>query len=200
MFERYTENARRVVFFARYEAGQLGSQSIDADHILLGLIRGDHNLLQRFVEPSAIQVAEIRKRIEREYRLGEKISASVDLPLSSRTQRVLTNAAEEAEYLHHSYIGTEHLLLGVIKEGTSVAADILARLGMTVESVRAELVRWDAESAKSTENAEAAAVTSRDDLVTLVTQMRALANAMLNKCDQIEKALRRMPPSESTEK
>src|ERR1700729_1248553 len=110
MFERYTEKARRVIFFARYEASQFGSPYIETEHILLGLLREDKALSNRFLRPQGA-VESIRKQIEDHTMLGDKVATSVDLPLSDESKRVLAYAAEEAERLGQKHIGTEHLLL-----------------------------------------------------------------------------------------
>src|SRR5213075_2093679 len=115
MFERYTEKARRAIFFARYEASQYGSPYIETEHLLLGLLREDKALTNRFLRSHA-SVESIRKQIEGHTTIREKVSTSVDLPLSNECKRVLAYAAEEAERLSHKHIGTEHLLLGLLRE------------------------------------------------------------------------------------
>ena len=95
MFERYTEKARRVIFFARYEASQFGSPYIETEHLLLGLLREDKALTNRFLRSHA-SVESIRKQIEGHTTIREKVSTSVDLPLSNECKRVLAYAAEEA--------------------------------------------------------------------------------------------------------
>ena len=105
MFERYTEKARRVIFFARYEASQFGSPYIETEHLLLGLLREDKALTNRFLRSHA-SVESIRKQIEGHTTIREKVSTSVDLPLSNECKRVLAYAAEEAERLSHKHIGT----------------------------------------------------------------------------------------------
>ena len=94
MFERYTEKARRVIFFARGEASQLGSPYIETEHLLKGLVREDKVLLKRFL-PSDAAVESIREQIENHLTIREKFSTSVDLPLSHECSRVLACAAEE---------------------------------------------------------------------------------------------------------
>src|SRR6266568_3458470 len=121
MFERYTEKARRVIFFARYEASQFGSPYIETEHLLLGLLREDKALTNRFLRSHA-SVESIRKQIEGHTTIREKVSTSVDLPLSNECKRVLAYAAEEAERLSHKHIGTEHLLLGLLREETYFGA------------------------------------------------------------------------------
>jgi ATP-dependent Clp protease ATP-binding subunit ClpC len=141
MFERYTERARRVLFFARYEATQLGSTSIETEHVLLGLIREGKGLTSRIFARSHLSLENIRKEIEGRTVFREKVSTSVEIPFSAETKRVLQFAAEEADRLLHTYIGTEHLLLGILREERSVAASILYEKGMRLASVREDIVQ-----------------------------------------------------------
>src|SRR5512143_2433141 len=141
MFERYTERARRVLFFARYEASQLGSISIETEHLLLGLIREGKGLTSRLFARSHLSLEGIRKEIEGRTVFREKVSTSVEIPFSAETKRVLQYAAEEADRLLHNYIGTEHLLLGILREERSVAATILMEKGMRLHTVREDIVQ-----------------------------------------------------------
>ena len=141
MFERYTERARRVLFFARYEATQLGSTSIETEHLLLGLIREGKGLTSRIFARSHLSLESIRKEIEGRIVIRDQVSTSVEIPLSVESKRVLTFAAEEAERLVHNYIGTEHILLGILREEKSVAASILQERGLRINTVREDIVQ-----------------------------------------------------------
>jgi ATP-dependent Clp protease ATP-binding subunit ClpC len=141
MFERYTERARRVIFFARYEASQLGSSSIETEHLLLGLIREGKGLTSRIFSKSHLSMEAIRKEIEGRALYREKVSTSVDIPLSAESKRVLSFASEEAERMLHNYIGTEHILLGLMREEKSVAASILGEKGMRLAAVREDIIQ-----------------------------------------------------------
>ena len=141
MFERYTERARRVLFFARYEATQLGSTSIETEHLLLGLIREGKGLTSRIFARSHLSLESIRKEIEGRTVFREKVSTSVEIPFSPETERVLQYSAEEADRLLHTYIGTEHLLLGLLREEKCVASAILYEKGMRLASVRDDIVQ-----------------------------------------------------------
>lgn len=141
MFERYTERARRVLFFARYEASQLGSISIETEHLLLGLIREGKGLTSRLFARSHLSLENIRKEIEGRTVFREKVSTSVEIPFSTETKRVLQFSAEEAERLLHNYIGTEHLLLGIFREERSVAATLLSEKGMRLATVREDIIQ-----------------------------------------------------------
>ncbi len=146
MFERYTEKARRVIFFARYEASQFGSPYIETEHLLLGLLREDKALSNRFLRSHA-SVESIRKQIEAHTTIREKVSTSVDLPLSNECKRVLAYAAEEAERLSNKHIGTEHLLLGLLREEKCFASEILLERGLRLSVVRDELAKTTQERA-----------------------------------------------------
>jgi ATP-dependent Clp protease ATP-binding subunit ClpC len=141
MFERYTEKARRVIFFARYEASQFGASQIEAEHMLLGLIREDKSLTNRFLHRAQVNIDLIRKEIEGRTVLRDRVSSTIDLPLSGEAKRVLAFAAEESTRLGHRHIGTEHLLLGLLREENSVAAEILYERGIRLSDVRQELMR-----------------------------------------------------------
>jgi hypothetical protein len=144
MFERYTEKARRTIFFALYEASSFGQPYIEAEHLLLGILREDKALTNRFFQQHA-SVEAIRKQIERNTTIGEKISSSVDLPLSNESKRVLSYAAEEAEMLSSHEIGIEHLLLALLREEKCFAATILRERGLELPAIREELQRMTQE-------------------------------------------------------
>src|SRR5262245_45845251 len=141
MFERYTERARRVIFFARYEASQLGSSSIETEHLLLGLIREGKGLTSRLFGKNHLSTETIRKETEGRAIYRDQLSTSVYIPLSLESKRVLGYASEEAERMLHNYIGTEHILMGLLREEKSVAAGILAEKGMRLAAVRDDIVQ-----------------------------------------------------------
>ena len=134
MFERFTEKARRVIFFARYEAAQAGSPTIDPPHLLLGVLREDPELVTRG-STNGNNRKSIREAIETlRPPLRERISTSVELPLSSETKRVLVYALEESDSLKHRHIGTEHLLLGLLREKGMLPAQVLLEHGLELDS------------------------------------------------------------------
>jgi ATP-dependent Clp protease ATP-binding subunit ClpC len=136
MFERYTENARRAIFFARYEASHLDSAIIEPEHLLLALLRESTGLTYRLLRSSPALADEIRSDIEAHITTVEKTSSSVDLPLGQTCKRVLALASEEAEKLISAHIHSEHLLLGILREETSFAAGLLREHGLTLDFVR----------------------------------------------------------------
>jgi ATP-dependent Clp protease ATP-binding subunit ClpC len=135
MFERYTTKARRVISRARYEVSQSGASAIETEHLLLGLLREDEALIAHFFpKPSSMRL--IRQQIEERAVSGKKILTSVEVPLSNESQKVLTYAAEEAERKLRQQIGPEHLLLGLLREENSLAAQILYENGLRLRNVR----------------------------------------------------------------
>jgi hypothetical protein len=162
MFERYTEKARRVIFFARYEACQYGSPYIETEYLLLGLLREDPALLSRFVGPTSI-AADIRTEIERQIPPRERIiSTSVEVPLTNECKKVLTLAAEEADRLGHRHVGTEHVLAAMLRVEGSLAARLLREKGLKPEAIRKQLANAPASISR-----KAAAEASRGAIATL---------------------------------
>jgi hypothetical protein len=135
MFERFTERARRVIFFARYEASQYGSNTIEIEHLLLGALKEDRDLIKRFSGTSTT-AENIRTEIEKHLTLREKVSTSVDLPLSEACKRVLTLALNECVALNHPHVEVEHILLGILRQQTSTASQILQTFGIEEFGVR----------------------------------------------------------------
>jgi ATP-dependent Clp protease ATP-binding subunit ClpC len=148
MFERYTEKARRVIFFARYEASQFGAPAIEPEHLLLGLMREDKTLTGRFFPRAQITIESIRREIEGRTILRERIPTSVELPLAPETKRVLHFSHDESDRLQHRHIGTEHLLLGLLREERSMAAQILFERGLRLAAVREEIARQSGADAR----------------------------------------------------
>jgi Clp amino terminal domain, pathogenicity island component len=134
VFERYTEKARRVIFFSRYEASQYGSPYIETEHLLLGLVREDRSLVRRLLPSGAGE--KIRAMIDARLLRKPSISTSVDLPLADGSKRILSRAAKEADELEHIAIGTGHLLLATLHETPNVAAAILQQLGTDYTKAR----------------------------------------------------------------
>jgi hypothetical protein len=132
MFDRFTEHARRAIFFARYEAGSFGSKFIETEHLLLGIIREDKVLPLKLPGGASER---IRQRIAAS--LSDpvrRISNSVDMPLSSDSRRVLSNSAEQADKLSHKSIDCGHLILGLLRVETCTAATLLRELGIDYEN------------------------------------------------------------------
>jgi ATP-dependent Clp protease ATP-binding subunit ClpC len=138
MFESFTEKARRAIFFAHYEASQFGSPNIETEHLLLGLLHEAHTADKRYLGPEVSQES-IREEIKAHTVIWEKTSISTDLPFTNECKRALAYAAEEAHHLGNKLIGTEHLLLGLLREEDSFAARMLQRRGVELELIRREI-------------------------------------------------------------
>lgn len=137
MFEKYTEKARRVIFFSRYEAGTQGAQAIEPEHILLGIMREDKPLLQRLLPDPGPALDAIHKQISSNAAQGPEKPASVDMPLSPAAKQALMKASEASHRLGHGRIGPEHLLIGIVETPQSDASRILVELGVTADRIAA---------------------------------------------------------------
>jgi ATP-dependent Clp protease ATP-binding subunit ClpC len=140
MFNRFTLRARRVLFYARSEVSQLGSRAIEPEHILLGVLDEGNGLGSRILAQTGDALDDFRSDIVRRLTGREKVPGSDEIPFSASCERALQYAAEEADRLLHNYVGTEHLLLGLLREERSVAAEVLAARGLRIEAVREAIV------------------------------------------------------------
>jgi quinol monooxygenase YgiN len=140
MFERYTERARRVLFFARYEASHLGGSVITAEHLLLGLLREGKGLTGRVFVESGLVYDAARRDVEQAAAGHAKLATSAEMPLAADVRAALDGAVQEADGLKHAHIGTEHLLLGLLRRPDSPAGVILSRAGLRLATVRESIV------------------------------------------------------------
>lgn len=129
MFEKYTDKARRVLFFARYEASQFGASTITSAHLLLGLVREAEKTTIQILEQMGINVQELKERIISKNLPKKQVSTSVEIPLSEETKRVLHYAMKESMSLNHKYVGVEHILLGVLRDEHAFASQLLIEMG-----------------------------------------------------------------------
>jgi len=140
MFEKYNEKARRALFFARYEASKLGSRVIESEHILLGILREGEESVNELFRRFQVKPDEIRREIEGERVFVERISSTAELPLSEESKKILAYASHEAESMLHSAVGSEHLLIGILRVEGCLAMRILAQHGLDVYTVREEVL------------------------------------------------------------
>jgi ATP-dependent Clp protease ATP-binding subunit ClpA len=140
MFERYTQGSRRVIFFARYEASNYGSEYIETEHLLLGILREDRALAARLAK-DIVAEREIRLEIEGRTSRGKPFPVSVEVPLSQEGKDVLNLAADSADQMGHRMIGTEHLLLGILRVENCLAAQILVARGLKQGSLQEEIAK-----------------------------------------------------------
>jgi ATP-dependent Clp protease ATP-binding subunit ClpA len=140
VFERFTERARQVVVFAQDEARSLGHDYIGTEHLLLGLLREEEGLAARTLEEVEVTVEEVRAQVDRLVGRGNQ-GATGQIPFTPRAKSVLELSLREAIALNHDHIGTEHILLGLAREGGGTAMQILRDFDMDSERIRTELIR-----------------------------------------------------------
>ncbi|MFH0763312.1 MAG: ATP-dependent Clp protease ATP-binding subunit [Candidatus Omnitrophota bacterium] len=140
MFNRFTERARKVIILAKEEARRFNHDYIGTEHILLGLVREGEGVAATVLQKMGISLENIRLEIEKLVQPGPTTQIIGDIPFTPRAKKVLELAAEEARSLGHNYIGTEHLLLGLIREGEGIASQVLLNLGLDLNRVRNEVM------------------------------------------------------------
>ncbi len=140
MFERFTDRARRVVVLAQEEARMLSHNYIGTEHILLGLIHEGEGVAAKALESLDISLEAVRAQVEEIIGQGQQ-APSGHIPFTPRAKKVLELSLREALQLGHSYIGTEHILLGLIREGEGVAAQVLQKLGADLNRVRQQVIQ-----------------------------------------------------------
>jgi ATP-dependent Clp protease ATP-binding subunit ClpC len=139
MFERFTNRARRVVVLAQEEARILDHNYIGTEHLLLGLIHEGEGVAAKALEAMGISLEAVRQQVEEIVGRG-KDAPSGHIPFTPRAKKVLELSLREAQILGHNYIGTEHILLGLIREGEGVAAQVLTRLGADMDRTRQQVI------------------------------------------------------------
>jgi ATP-dependent Clp protease ATP-binding subunit ClpC len=139
MWQRFTERARKVVFYAQEEAQKFGEGYVSTEHLLLGLVRESDSVAARVLEKLGVSLTRIRAEVEKQLPRGDA-RPSQDMTLTPRAKRVIDLAYDEARNLNNNYIGTEHLLLGLIREGDGLAGRVLAKLGVELEKARREVM------------------------------------------------------------
>ncbi|MCW5939017.1 MAG: ATP-dependent Clp protease ATP-binding subunit [Fimbriimonadaceae bacterium] len=139
MWQRFTERARKVVFFAQEEAHKFGEGYVSTEHLLLGLVRETDSVAARVLERLGVSLNRVRAEVEKQLPRGEARQTQ-DMTLTPRAKRVIDLAYDEARNLNNNYIGTEHLLLGLIREGDGLAGRVLAKLGVELERARREVM------------------------------------------------------------
>ncbi len=140
MFERFTDRARRVVVLAQEEARELDHNYIGTEHLLLGLIHEGEGVAAGALESLGISLEAVRQQVEEMIGRGQD-QPSGHIPFTPRAKKVLELSLRESQQLGHHYIGTEHILLGLIREGEGVAAQVLVRLGADLNRVREQVLQ-----------------------------------------------------------
>ena len=141
MWERFTERAKHVVSAAREEATRLSSEYVRTEHILLGLCREPDGIAAHALENLGVDIEALAMEIEQQVQRGNAVTTPDEITFTPRAKKVLELAVEEARRFNHSYIGTEHILLGLVKEGEGIAAKVLLDMKVDLERVQAEVIR-----------------------------------------------------------
>jgi ATP-dependent Clp protease ATP-binding subunit ClpC len=142
MFDRFTDRAKKVMNLARQEAQRFNHEYLGTEHVLLGLVQEGSGVAANVLKNMGVDLARIRAEIEKLVKSGPSMVTMGQLPFTPRAKKVLELSMEEAHNLGHNYIGTEHLLLGLIKENEGIAAKVLTNLGVKLEDVREEVLEF----------------------------------------------------------
>ncbi|MDI9404979.1 MAG: Clp protease N-terminal domain-containing protein, partial [Limnohabitans sp.] len=151
MFERLTDRARKVMALANQEAQRLNHEYIGTEHILLGLVKEGSGVGANVLKNLDIDLRKVRIEVEKLVKTGPEMVTMGKLPQTPRAKKVIEYAIEEARNLNHNYVGTEHLLLGLLREHDGVAAQVLMNLGLKLEEVREEVLNLLGAGAESEE-------------------------------------------------
>jgi len=151
MWQRFTERARKVILLAQEDAQRMGSGSVDTEHLLLGLIRDQEGVAAQVLDKVGATLEEVKAATEKQIVPSPSAPPSAEPKLTPRAKRVLELAADEARRMKHNYIGTEHLLLGLLREKDGVAAQVLRSFGLTLEKARQEVLDYLGPEGKSPE-------------------------------------------------
>jgi len=177
-FERFTERARKTLQFAQEEAQHLNHNYIGTEHILLGLVREGDGVAARVLNNLGIELNKVRSAVEFIIERGDRVVTG-EIGLTPRAKRVIELAVDEARRLNHHYIGTEHLLLGLVREGEGVAAGVLEGLGVSLEKVRAQVIEVLKSSSGYAANPTAGFTEEKTPLAVRASTGREPAIAML---------------------
>ena len=155
-FDKFTERARRVLTLAQEEAQRFNHNYIGTEHLLLGLVREGDGVAAKVLSNLGVELGKVRSAVEFIIGRGDRAVLG-EIGLTPRAKKVIELAVDEARRLNHHYIGTEHLLLGLVREGEGIAAGVLESLGVNLERVRAETTRILSQSGPATAGAGAGA-------------------------------------------
>ncbi len=142
MFDRFTDRARKVMTYARKEAIRFNHDYVGTEHVLLGLVKEGSGVAANVLENLGVDLEKVRMEVEKLVRSGPSTVTKGDKPYTSRAKKVLELAMEEARNLDHNYVGTEHLLLGLLRESEGIAAQVLMNLGLNLDEVRNEVMEF----------------------------------------------------------
>jgi ATP-dependent Clp protease ATP-binding subunit ClpC len=152
MYERFTDRARKVMQLANQEAQRFNHEYIGTEHILLGLVKEGTGVAANVLKNLDIDLRKIRLEVEKIVQAGPDMVTMGKLPQTPRAKKVIEYSIEEARNLNHNYVGTEHLLLGLLREQEGVAAQVLMNLGLKLEDVREEVLNLLGHNMESSES------------------------------------------------
>ena len=190
-FEKFSESARKVLSLAQEEAQQFNHNYIGTEHILLGLVREQECVAAKVLVNLGVQLNKVRSAVEFIIGRGER-AASGEIGLTPRAKKVIELSVDEARRLNHQYIGTEHLLIGLLREGDGVAAGVLESLGVNLEKARAETTRLLSQSQSQTQSSRGAARTpTLDQLGVDLTQKarNGVLDPVIGRSKEIERVI-----------
>jgi ATP-dependent Clp protease ATP-binding subunit ClpC len=183
MWERFTERAKHVVSAAREEATRLGSEYVRTEHILLGLCREPEGIAAKALENLGVDIDSLALEIEHQIQRGNAVVPGDEIAFTPRAKKVLELAVEEARRFNHNYIGTEHILLGLVKEGEGIAAKVLQDMKVDFERIQAEIIRLLGDQGKPAQQAQTSKKSQTPALDTFGRDLTALA--MEDKLDPV---------------
>src|SRR3990167_7772425 len=194
MFNRFTERARKVILLAKEEAKRFNHDYIGTEHILLGLVREGEGVAAAVLASFGLTSDKIRMEVEKLVQPGPSTVISGDLPFTPKAKKVMELATEEARALGHNYIGTEHLLLGLIREGEGVASQVLMNLGLDLNRVRNEVITLLGSSSPAPTGAAAGTRTKTPALDSFGRDLSALAregklDPVIGRAEEIERVI-----------
>jgi ATP-dependent Clp protease ATP-binding subunit ClpC len=140
MYERFTDRARKVMQLANQAAQQFHHEYISTEHLLLGLVQEGSGVAGNVLKNLDVDLLKVKRTVESQLSAGHDVVVLPKLSLTPAAQKVIEFASEEAHFLNHNYVGTEHLLLGLLRESEGVAATVLTGLGLTLDTVREEVL------------------------------------------------------------
>ncbi|PIP72020.1 MAG: ATP-dependent Clp protease ATP-binding subunit ClpC [Nitrospinae bacterium CG22_combo_CG10-13_8_21_14_all_47_10] len=189
MFKRFTERARRVIILAREEAELYRHEYLGTEHILQGVIKDGGGIAVAIVQKSGVNLVQLKKELEKNLPRSSNSLIIGDIPFTSRAKKVLEFAVEEARALNHNYIGTEHLLLGLLKEKEGVACRVLNSFGMFFDDVREKIVEMFKEPTES--NREVGKTPTLDEFSRDLTKMAidGKLDPVIGRAKEIERVI-----------
>lgn len=187
MYERFTDRARKVMQLANQEAQRFNHEYIGTEHILLGLVKEGSGVAANVLLNLSVDLRKVRLEVEKIVQSGPDMVAMGKLPQTPRAKKVIEYAIEEARNLNHNYVGTEHVLLGLIREQESVAAQVLMNLGLRLDKIRMEVTNLlGVDPQLATPNRPMLPITAPNPPKPPVLDYPAKVNSMLGELDNIK--------------